>query len=65
MRTDLNIVANLPRCESGKSRDIAAAQVGLKPKTAEKALAVVHAIDNLTTTGNTDQAEELRDILNT
>ena len=40
-RKDLNIVENFPQCNSGKSRDKAAAKVGMSGKSAEKASEVI------------------------
>jgi ParB-like chromosome segregation protein Spo0J len=50
--------------ENTKSRDKAAAEVGLKVSTAEKAIAVVHAADKLESEGNSEAAAEVRDTLN-
>jgi len=50
--------------ESGRSSDLAAAKVGMKGRTADKAAEVVKVIDELEAEGETEQAEELRQTLN-
>lgn len=57
--------ANLPEsCLSGEARDKAAADVGLKPRTASKASQVVKEIDRASQSGDTTRATELRETLN-
>lgn len=64
-RTDLkNIVENVPECSKGDARDIAAAAVGWSGRTADKAVAVVDAIDEAEEAGDQERAEELREALN-
>jgi len=57
------VVENLPPLSEGKSRDIAAAKVGWSGKTAEKAIAVVDAIDSLKQS-DPEKAKELKKDLN-
>ena len=54
---------NLP--PSSDARDLAAAQLGISGKTAEKLEAVVDAIDQAEVAGDTERVAELRDALNT
>jgi len=61
-RTDL--VENLTPGQGGKSRDIAAAQVGWSGGTAEKGMKVVNAIEKGVETENMQDVEEVRTILN-
>ena len=56
------LVANSHRV--GRSTELAAAEVSLSPKTAEKAVEVVHAIDAAKASGDTAKAKELSDTLN-
>lgn len=53
-----------PKAKVGKARSLAAEAVGMKPTTAEKAVEVVHAIDEAEAKGETERAEELRQTLN-
>ncbi len=54
---------NVPQAR-GKSSDLAAKEVGLSGKTAEKASKVVEKIDELEEAGAVDEAAELRETLN-
>lgn len=61
-----SVVANLPQLgEPGKSRDKAAASVGMKPRTFTKAKSVTLTIDSLRDAGKEDQAQALTKTLNT
>lgn len=58
-------VENLPPPgKQGKSRDLAAKEVGLSGKTAEVGTKVIHKIDELEEAGETEEANALRDTLN-
>jgi ParB-like chromosome segregation protein Spo0J len=58
-------VETIPQVSNdGKSRDLAAAALGISGKTAEKAAKVVEKIDELEAAGDTDQAQDLRATLN-
>lgn len=52
------------KTRSGKSKDIAAADAGIDKRTANKAVEVVHAIDEAEAAGEPERAEELRETLN-
>lgn len=54
---------NLPEAR-GDSRDLAAKEVGMSGKTAEKASKVVEKIDELEEAGEVEEAAELRETLN-
>jgi len=60
---DSSLAENLP--PSSDARDLAAAQLGISGKTAEKLEAVVDVIDQADVAGDTKRAAELRDALNT
>jgi len=59
---------NLPEGQAngkkGEAKEIAAAQVGMSKKTAEKAAAVLQVADKLKAAGNADAAKELIDRMN-
>lgn len=57
-------VANLPPQETGKTREIVAEKIGMKPRTYEKAARVVAHADVLKATGRTDEAQALLTTLN-
>ena len=52
------------KAKKGRAATIAAEAVGMKTTTAEKAVEVVHAIDEAEAKGETERAEELRQTLN-
>ena len=54
---------NVPQAR-GKSSDLAAKEVGMSGKTAEKAAKVVEKIDELEESGEVEEAAELRETLN-
>lgn len=49
----------------GRAKDIAAKEVGMSRPTLEKAIDVVHRIDELDAAGDTEAADDLRETLNT
>jgi protein gp37/ParB-like chromosome segregation protein Spo0J len=57
-----SVPANLP--ERGDARNLAAAKLGRKGRTMEKASAVVAVIDELHANGSSAQAQDLRQVLN-
>lgn len=59
-----SLVKNFTPAINGKSREIAAAKVGLSHPTAKKARAVVKAADRLKQKGNSQEAKDLIDTLN-
>lgn len=58
------VISEPAKPKKGEARKIAAEAVGMKATTAEKAVEVVHAIDEAEAKGETERAEELRQTLN-
>ncbi len=61
---DETVKANLPEASKGQTRDVVAEKIGMKPRTYEKALAVVRQIDQHAAEGDQRLANVLRTVLN-